>query len=168
MIIWPWSTSAIRCAKCVAASFKRSSGSVLPTRATTILRKRARVPLKNPWPRLFRGLKRRTKRRSNCVNLKVQRKATVRSMTTSNSAIRILCSSNHFPYAEARAFAPALAPSAPSSPKSLRILAIATLGGLALGVGLGVVTGTPRSGVSDQQASEVAAGDRKRLHAPDT
>jgi succinoglycan biosynthesis transport protein ExoP len=44
-----------------------------------------------------------------------------------------------FPIPEARAFAPALAPSAPSSPKSLRILAIATLGGLGLGVGLAIL-----------------------------
>ena len=44
-----------------------------------------------------------------------------------------------FPIPEARAIAPALAPSASSSPKSFRILAIATLGGLALGVGLGML-----------------------------
>ena len=85
------------------------------------------------------GLKRRTKRRSNCVNLKVQRKATVRSMTTSNNAIRILCNNNHFPYLRRAPIAPALAPSAPSSPKSLRILAIAALGGLGLGVGFAIL-----------------------------
>ena len=44
-----------------------------------------------------------------------------------------------FPIPEARAFAPALAPSAPSSPKSLRILAIAALGGLGLGVGFAIL-----------------------------
>ena len=44
-----------------------------------------------------------------------------------------------FPIPEARAIAPAFAPSVPSSPKSFRILAIATLGGLALGLGLGML-----------------------------
>ena len=44
-----------------------------------------------------------------------------------------------FPIPEARAIAPALAPSAPSSPKSFRILAMATLGGLLFGLGLGML-----------------------------
>jgi succinoglycan biosynthesis transport protein ExoP len=44
-----------------------------------------------------------------------------------------------FPIPEARAIAPALVPSAPSSPKSFRILAMATLAGLGFGLGLGLL-----------------------------
>ena len=54
--------------------------------------------LQRAWPRLFLDRKRRTiARRSNCVNLKVRRNATVRSITTSNSATRIMFSNNPFP-----------------------------------------------------------------------
>ena len=44
-----------------------------------------------------------------------------------------------FPIPEARVIAPALVPSGPSSPKTLRILAFATLAGLALGGALGML-----------------------------
>jgi polysaccharide biosynthesis transport protein len=44
-----------------------------------------------------------------------------------------------FPISEVRVIAEALPPPAPSYPKSFRVIAIATLGGLALGVGLGVL-----------------------------
>ena len=43
-----------------------------------------------------------------------------------------------FPIPEARVIATALAPSAPSSPKTMRILAIAAFGGLAVGASLGM------------------------------
>ena len=44
-----------------------------------------------------------------------------------------------FPIPEARVIATALAPSVPSSPKAMRILAIAAFGGLAVGAGLGML-----------------------------
>ena len=44
-----------------------------------------------------------------------------------------------FPIPEARVIATALAPSAPSSPKTMRILAIAAFGGLAVGASLGML-----------------------------
>ena len=44
-----------------------------------------------------------------------------------------------FPIPEAQVIATALAPSVPSSPKAMRILAIAAFGGLAVGAGLGML-----------------------------